>query len=173
MSQRKANFHGGMLPLARAVRAEFGIPVSFALAQAANESAYGLATWVSARNFYGIKCVDGPVGPAGIAIGCTDGRTTEAFDGRRVRLTASFPKYRTALDSMRDMGSLLKRKHPGAMAVRAPGRVRPQGPAGRLRDGPGVRRHDHRDHAGEQAVPVRPLNAGRGRHDAGPALLLA
>lgn len=119
MSQRKANFHGGMLPLARAVRAEFGIPVSFALAQAANESAYGLATWVSARNFHRIKCVDGSVDPAGIAIGCTDGRTTEAFDGRRVRLTASFPKYRTALDSMRDMGSLLKRKHPGAMAVRA------------------------------------------------------
>ena len=112
--ERKANFYPKMLPLARAVRAEFGVPVSFALAQAANESSYGRATFVTARNFYGIKC---PVGPARIAIGCTTGRTTEVFDGRRVKLSANFRRYRTVHDSMRDMGSLLKRKYPQAMAA--------------------------------------------------------
>jgi hypothetical protein len=110
----KANFYPKMLPLAKAVRAEFGVPVSFALAQAANESSYGRATFVTARNFYGIKC---PIGPAKIAIGCTTGRTHEVFDGRRVKLAANFRQYRTVLDSMRDMGSLLKRKYPRAMAA--------------------------------------------------------
>ena len=112
-AQKKANFYAKMLPLARAVRAEFGVPVSFALAQAASESAYGLKTFGSARNFYGIKC---PVGPAGIAIGCTRGGTTEVYDGRRVSTRANFRRYRTALDSMRDMGSLLRRKYSGAFA---------------------------------------------------------
>ncbi len=116
-AEKKRRFYPKMLPLARAVRAEFGIPVSFALAQAANESAYGTATFVVARNFYGIKCVNGSVGPARIASGCTNGRTTEVFDGRRKKLTAQFRTYRTVLDSMRDMGSLLKRKYPRAMAV--------------------------------------------------------
>jgi hypothetical protein len=112
----KANFYPKMLPLAQRVRAEFGVPVSFALAQAANESSYGRATFVTARNFYGIKC---PIGPARIAIGCTNGRTTEVFDGRRVKLSANFRIYRTVFDSMRDMGSLLKRKYPAAMAAAA------------------------------------------------------
>lgn len=104
---------------ARAVRAEYGVPVSVTLGQLYLESGNGRSglarRW---RNYFGIKC--GPSGPGPIATGCTPPLgTTEFYGADAVRIADRFRAYASPEASMRDYGRLVTSgRYAGTLAHR-------------------------------------------------------
>ncbi|OLR93143.1 glucosaminidase [Actinokineospora bangkokensis] len=91
--------------MARAVAAEFRVPASVALAQAALESGWGHSDLaVQDHNLFGFKC--SAAGPGPVAVGCRDHPTTECTPECHPA-SASFRVYDAPLSSFRDYGRVL------------------------------------------------------------------
>ena len=84
---------------------EFRVPASVTIAQAILESGWGRSTLAAVdRNFFGIKCFPGNVGP--FATGCHNYLTTECTPDCHPAIDA-FRVYATSGDSFRDHGYFL------------------------------------------------------------------
>ncbi|MFC4087228.1 glucosaminidase domain-containing protein, partial [Amycolatopsis samaneae] len=93
-------------PAAQRVRAEYDIPASVTVGQAAHESRWGASGLSTAdRNYFGFKCTSA-TNPGPIATGCHPYQTTECTPTCHP-VTAYFRVYRSMEDSFRDYGRLL------------------------------------------------------------------
>src|SRR5215213_1478957 len=86
---------------------DFGVPASVTIAQAILESNWGKAHIGSANNYFGIKA-QGPTSFGPIAVGTVTVPTREVIRGKTITVNASFRKYRSLADSMRDHGRFLR-----------------------------------------------------------------
>lgn len=90
-------FIDALLPGAQAVQSKYGIPVSFTLAQAALESAWGESQLARiACNLFGVKADPSWKGPT-YNLG-----TREYLDGKSVMVPASWRKYANWADCLED-----------------------------------------------------------------------
>jgi hypothetical protein len=98
-------FIASLVDGARRVMADYRVPASVAIGQAALESGYGTSRQAAEdKNIFGYKCVNGQPGP--VAIGCRAWQTTECTPGCHT-VTDYFRVYRTREDSLRDYAILL------------------------------------------------------------------
>jgi hypothetical protein len=95
---------------ARKGHREFGVPASVTLAQACLESGFGKFHIGSANNYFGIKAFprNGTIDAGKIATGFVRVPTKEVVNGRTITVNATFRKYRSMADSMRDHGLFLR-----------------------------------------------------------------
>jgi len=105
--ERQLGFLQSNLSAARAAEADTGIPATFMLAQAAQETGWGQreirnADGSSANNLFGIKAGSGWKGAV------TEVTTTEFVDGQPRKMTQRFRAYASAADSFRDYAQLMK-----------------------------------------------------------------
>lgn len=107
-----AQFFRLIAPAVIASSRETGVPAAVTMAQAALETGYGASSIGDAKNLFGVK----GVGPAG----SVSAPTTENFGNGNVRITDTFRKYNSWVESIRDHDNLLatKSRYAGAMAVR-------------------------------------------------------
>ncbi len=91
-----------LLPLAKKVSKQTGIPADFIVAQAAHETGWGDSLGKDSKNLFGIKANNGWKGNV------SEFGTHEFVDGKRVDMTEPFRKYGTYEESMADYASFLQ-----------------------------------------------------------------
>src|SRR5262249_38626422 len=102
------DFTAAIVPAARAVQADYGVPAAVTIAVAIHESDSGTSALARGnRNYFGIKC---PADPASFAIGCARLPTGECCDaeGHFFQVKARFRVYPSLEASVLDYGHFLR-----------------------------------------------------------------
>lgn len=107
-------FVKSVLPYARQVEAETGIPAAITVSMAINETGYG--KYAAGNNFFGIKADPSWQGPTTGSVG-----TWEDYGNGPVQTRATFRAYDDPADSFRDFGRFLQEnpRYADALAVKS------------------------------------------------------